>query len=107
MATDDARLVLVKVERADRGTLYVEIDRKLEVDAIFTSKSAVDKILFPFYQRLEPDEAKVLLGMELESFRKKVDEQFKKYGWVCVPHMHPCRGTVPDLVLDTRPPARF
>ena len=106
MATDDARLALVKVQRADGATLYVEIGRERDVDAIFTSKSAVEKILIPFYERLEPKELKAL-GMNLEKFREEVDEQFRKYGWVCVPHMVPCRSEVAKFALDTRPPTRF
>lgn len=106
MATDDARLVLVKVQRADGGILYVEIEREQDVDAIFTSKSAVERILIPFYESLKPHELKDL-GMDLEQFRKDVKEQFEKYGWICVPHMVPCRSKAAAFALNTRPPNRF
>lgn len=82
-------------------------DRDLEVklnakdmgaDAVFITVDAVNKILMPYYQHLDPAEA--------EDLRKRVEEQ-QLGGAVVVLHKFSCKKAVPAINWSAKSPIKL
>jgi hypothetical protein len=77
--------------------IIIEKGRKRKVDAVFTSRSVVDRILIPFYETTDMRRA--------EELREAVEAQQKDD--VClVLHMRMCSFLVPAIDWDATSPIR-
>ncbi len=90
MATRDKKRILSVRLRHPNGDRDLEVrfesDEYHDVDAVFTSVDAVKKLLIPFYEQKNREDA--------EEFRKEVDKQAQ--GDVCmVIHKLSCKRIVP------------
>jgi hypothetical protein len=66
-----------------------------QVDVVFTSVNAVQRILVPFYEAIKPGEGEQLLR---ETEGQQLD------GTCMVLHQYRCRSAVPEIDWDTRSP---
>ena len=76
----------------------LESEEYRNIDAVFTSVDAFERILLPFYQGARRDEG--------EELRNRVVEQRQGDGCFVV-HRYPCYGMVPDIDWATSGPIRL
>jgi len=98
-----ARIISVRIRHpTEDRELEVNIDPTERVDAVFTSKDVIDKLLIPFYERTPPKD------FDVGKFRRDLERQFKENMIICVPHQQHCRGVVMEIKWDDlRSPIRF
>jgi hypothetical protein len=95
----EARIVAVRLQTNEGQPIWVDIDPRSNVDAVFTSKDVVRKILIPFYQGDNPDRA--------EELSRELDRQIKESGICFLPHQASCRISVPPIVRGQGSPIQL
>lgn len=98
-----ARIISVRIRHpTEDRELEVNIDPAERVDAVFTSKDVIERLLFPFYERTPPE------NFDVGRFRRDLERQIKENAIICVPHQQHCKSAVAEITQeDLRSRFRF